>query len=308
MKIMTILMVVGAGSLLAAQAPRRRRPRAAAQLRHRPPISGPAPQNESKIAGVASKDVANIDDPNSPFEKTDTTYRFIGARFRYIIVPKFYMGIFGDGGTTVGVPAFGPEFTIRKNGFEYVMSVMYASYAMDPTPFKAKTDPNDAWEVVDTNIKSLYFMSDFLWSAEMSPKFSFIYGGGFGLAACSAISIVSRRTRHRRSQQPGQLRARALAPRIPEPDVLRQGQRSLRRLHRTELGQRRIEAHPFSVDVGADRISFQTAQAVHGARRRRLEHLERPVLRPGAQLRTHLIAHRAGARASSSVRTGLPAR
>jgi len=137
--------------------------------------------NQAKIADVASKDVANIDDPANPFEKPDTTYRFIGARFRYIIVPKFYMGIFGDGGTTVGVPAFGPEFTIRKNGFEYVMSMMYASYAMDPTPFKAKTDGNDAWEIVDTNIKSLYFMSDFLWSAETSPKFAFTYGGGFGL-------------------------------------------------------------------------------------------------------------------------------
>ena len=79
--------------------------------------------------------MANIDDPASPVEKNDTTYRFIGARFRYVIVPKFYMGIFADGGSTVGVPAFGPEFTIRKNGFEYVMSMMYASYAMDPTPF-----------------------------------------------------------------------------------------------------------------------------------------------------------------------------
>jgi hypothetical protein len=180
MKILTILTVLGTGSLLSASAAAQA-PAGGGTPAPSPVVSGAA-QNESKIAGVASKDVANIDDPASPFEKNDTTYRFIGARFRYIIIPQFYMGIFGDGGTTVGVPAFGPEFTIRKNGFEYVMSVMYASYAMDPTPFKAKTDPNDAWEIVDTSIKSVYFMSDFLWSAEMSPKFSFIYGGGFGLA------------------------------------------------------------------------------------------------------------------------------
>jgi hypothetical protein len=180
MKIITILMVMGAGSLLATSAAAQA-PAGSGTPAPSPTVSGTT-QNESKIAGVASKDVANIDDPASPFEKADTTYRFIGARFRYVIIPKFYMGIFGDGGTTVGVPAFGPEFTIRKNGFEYVMSVMYASYAMDATPFKSKTDKNDAWEIVDTNIKSLYFMSDFLWSAEMSPKFSFIYGGGFGLA------------------------------------------------------------------------------------------------------------------------------
>jgi len=185
MKILAILMALGAGSLLAAGA--------AAQA---PPAGGGTPgstaapaqgpvSNQSKIAEVASKDVAatGFEDPNSPFEKTDTTYRFIGARFRYVIVPKFYIGLFGDGGTTVGVPAFGPEFTLRKNGFEYVMSVMYASYAIDPTPFKAKTDGNEAWEIVNTNIKTLYFMSDFLWSAETSPKFAFLYGGGFGLAA-----------------------------------------------------------------------------------------------------------------------------
>ena len=140
--------------------------------------------SSTKISGVASKDVAaGMDDPNSPFEKNNQTYRFVGARFRYIIIPQFYMGLFGSGGTTVGVPAFGPEFTIRKNGFEYVLSAMYASYAMDPTPFKAKTDGADAWEIVDTDVKTLYLMSDFLWSAEMSPKASFLYGAGFGIAA-----------------------------------------------------------------------------------------------------------------------------
>jgi hypothetical protein len=140
--------------------------------------------SSTKISGVASKDVApGMDDPNSPFEKNNETYRFVGARFRYIIIPKFYMGLFGDGGATVGVPAFGPEFTIRKNGFEYVLSAMYASYALDPTPFKAKTDGPDAWEIVDTNIKALYLMSDFLWSSEINPRFSFLYGAGFGIAA-----------------------------------------------------------------------------------------------------------------------------
>jgi hypothetical protein len=146
--------------------------------------SGTSSDSAAKIAGVASKDVApGLDDPNSPFEKANTTYRFVGARFRYVIVPKFYMNLFGSGGTTVGVPAFGPEFTIRKNGFEYVLSAMYASYAMDPTAFKSKTDGNDAWEIVDTNVKALYLMSDFLWSSEINPKFSFLYGAGFGLAA-----------------------------------------------------------------------------------------------------------------------------
>lgn len=196
MKLLHILMFLGVGSSVAsaalAQAPV---PRGTGPAPAAPTGPGPAPgaqpgpapaqgeiSNQTKIAEVASKDVANIDDPHSPFEKQDKAYYFVGARFRYVIVPKFYMSIFGDGGTTVGVPAFGPEFTVRKNGFEYVISAMYASYAMDPTPFKSKTDDNDAWEIVDTNLKTLYLMSDFLWSSEVSPKFAVVYGGGFGLA------------------------------------------------------------------------------------------------------------------------------
>ncbi|MET0593932.1 MAG: hypothetical protein ABW133_14615 [Polyangiaceae bacterium] len=213
MRLFTILMFLGAGSLVGsqaiAQAPAQRGTGPAPAGQPGPaqgypqgaqpgqPAAQGAVANDTKIEGVATKDVANLDDPHSPFEKPDTTYRFIGARFRYIIVPKFYMGIFGDGGTTAGVPAFGPEFTIRKNGFEYVMSAMYASYSIDQTPFKAKTDGNDAWEIVDTNLKSIYLMSDFLWSAETSPKFSFLYGGGFGLGLVVGGDI------HRQQAHPG---------------------------------------------------------------------------------------------------------
>src|SRR5262245_33344806 len=94
--------------------------------------AGRTTDSSAKISGVARTDVASgLDDPSNPFEKANTTYRFVGARFRYVVIPKFYMGLFGSGGATVGVPAFGPEFTIRKNGFEYVLSAMYASYALD---------------------------------------------------------------------------------------------------------------------------------------------------------------------------------
>jgi hypothetical protein len=120
-----------------------------------------------------------VDDP--AFEKPHTTYRFVGVRFREVWVPKFMMTLFGSGGTTVGVPSFGPEFTIRKDGFEYVLSAMYSSYSMDPTAFKAKTDGNDAWEIVDANIKVLYLMSDFLWSSEVAKHLSVVYGAGVGL-------------------------------------------------------------------------------------------------------------------------------
>jgi hypothetical protein len=142
---------------------------------------------ESKPANVevASKDIATegFEDKNSPVEKHGQVYYFAGARFRYGLIPKFMMTLFGDGGANVGIPSFGPEFTIRKNGFEYAMSLQYTSYAMDWTPFKSKTDPNPSWELVKSSLKALYFVTDFTWSTELHPMVAINYGAGIGIAA-----------------------------------------------------------------------------------------------------------------------------
>ncbi|MEP7050440.1 MAG: hypothetical protein ABJB12_08820, partial [Pseudomonadota bacterium] len=100
--------------------------------------------------------------------------------YRGVIVPKFMMNLFGDGGTSVYVNGIGPEFTIRKNAFEYGFSTWFASYAMDPTPFKSKSDGADAWELVSSQIKVLYLTADFLWSHDLAPEFALNYGLGAG--------------------------------------------------------------------------------------------------------------------------------
>jgi hypothetical protein len=119
----------------------------------------------------------------SPFEKEDETYYFVGLRYRGIIVPKFMMNLFGDGGSTVYVDNIGPEFAIRKNDFEYVFAVTYADYGMDPTPFKATSDPDTAWEIVSSDLNVLYATVDFIWTSEFSPQFgmNFGLGAGFGV-------------------------------------------------------------------------------------------------------------------------------
>jgi len=127
--------------------------------------------------------VADAEAGGSPVELPGVTYYGIGARYRAIIVPKFMMNLFGDGGRTVVAHGFGPEFTIRKNAFEYNLSAWFASYAMDPTPFKASSDDRNAWEIVQSKIKILYLTADFVWSQDFSPEFAFNYGvgAGFGL-------------------------------------------------------------------------------------------------------------------------------
>lgn len=140
------------------------------------PANGTAPDKDSGM-------VADAEAGSSPVELPGKTYMFVGARYRAIIVPKFMINLFGAGGKTLLVHGFGPEFAIRKNAFEYNLSVWFASYSMGDTPFKAKDDGANAWEEVRSQIKSLFITSDFLWSQDFSPEFALNYGlgGGFGI-------------------------------------------------------------------------------------------------------------------------------
>lgn len=142
-----------------------------------------APADDAAKAKEPGKDatlVADAEAGSSPVELPNQTYYAVGLRYRAIIIPKFMMNLFGDGGKTVLAHDIGPEFSIRKNAFEYNFSASFASYAMDPTPFKSKSDGADAWELVESKIKILYLTSDFMWSQDFSPEFAFNYGLGAG--------------------------------------------------------------------------------------------------------------------------------
>jgi hypothetical protein len=127
--------------------------------------------------------VADAEAGGSPVELPNKTYLFVGARYRAIILPKFMMNLFGSGGKTLVVHGVGPEFSIRKNAFEYNLSIWYAGYGMDPTAFKAKDDPATSWEIVESRVKSIFITADFLWSQDFTPEFALNYGlaGGFGI-------------------------------------------------------------------------------------------------------------------------------
>ena len=119
---------------------------------------------------------------SSPVEDKGVSYRFVGLRYRGLVVPQFMESLFGaDGGATVYANNFGPEFIVRKDDFEYDFSLTYTSYAFDPTPFKAKSDGEDAWEIVTSHIKVIYLGADFLWSHPFNEKFAFNYGVGLAL-------------------------------------------------------------------------------------------------------------------------------
>jgi hypothetical protein len=133
-------------------------------------------------AGAPAEPDANADtaSDNSPAELPGKTYRFVGLRYRGIVVPKFMVNLFADGGRTVYVNAIGPEFAIRKDGFEYNLSAWLAFYHMGDTGFKGSSDPKEAWEIISSKLNILYLTADFLWSHEFSPEFSLNYGVGAG--------------------------------------------------------------------------------------------------------------------------------
>lgn len=120
---------------------------------------------------------------NDPREDPTKSYYFVGFRFRNIIVPKFMLNIFSDGGATVNVFTFGPEFSSRKNKFEYDLGFSYMDYSMNEFMFKGKGDGNDAWEVVSSDMKVLLVNVDILYEVwkHDSGMFSFMVGAGFGL-------------------------------------------------------------------------------------------------------------------------------
>ncbi|MCK6586262.1 MAG: hypothetical protein HUU21_28335 [Polyangiaceae bacterium] len=120
---------------------------------------------------------------NDPREDPLKTYYFVGLRFRDVIVPKFMMNIFSDGGATVNVFTFGPELTSRKNGIEYDIGLSYADYSMNEFLFKGNGEGDESWEIVSSDMKVIYVNIDILfevWKHD-SGMFSFMVGGGVGL-------------------------------------------------------------------------------------------------------------------------------
>ena len=137
-------------------------------------------EKKEEAPAAAAGDDAKYD----PAEDPNKAYRFIGLRFRNLIVPKFMINLFADGGATVNAFTFGPEFTTRKDHLEFNLALSYADYSMDTFMFKGKSDGKEAFEKVSSTMKLLYLTLDILYEVPIDSKgrFAFLFGGGVGLA------------------------------------------------------------------------------------------------------------------------------
>ncbi|MEJ7730174.1 MAG: hypothetical protein WKG00_13265 [Polyangiaceae bacterium] len=156
------------------------------------PLEAKKQQDAEKATGdrmpgekVAAPPTEDKPDPNwDPKEDPSKAYRFIGMRFRNLIVPKFMINLFAEGGGTVNAFTFGPEFTTRKDHIEFNVALSFADYSMDPLMFKGKDDGDEAIEKVSSTMKLLYLTLDILYEIPLDQKgrFALLVGGGVGLA------------------------------------------------------------------------------------------------------------------------------
>lgn len=145
--------------------------------------SGGAEVSTSEAAPAPSSLPAEKMDSSDPHEIPGKTYYFVGLRYINTILPKFMLNLFVDGGPkTVDIHTFGVEGGMRKDGFDIIGAITYSSYAMDPFPFKGKSEADTAYEIVTSNLKLINFTVDFLWSAGDHPSYQFQYGVTTGLA------------------------------------------------------------------------------------------------------------------------------
>lgn len=142
---------------------------------------GEAAAGEEPFTEEQLNEIAEAKAGNSPVELPGKTYYFVGARYRAIIVPKFMLNLFADGGATELVHGFGPEFGIREDGFEYSIGAWFGLYGTGQIPFKGKDDPYPAWEIIQSKLKIFYLTSDFLWTQDITPEFGINYGFGAGV-------------------------------------------------------------------------------------------------------------------------------
>jgi len=140
------------------------------------PAAPDATASESP-ADAAPADTLSWEDTRS----ADNTALAVGARYRGLFIPAGVLHAFIDGGESVYVHGVGPEFSIRQDNVEYVLSAWLAFYDMGPVAIKGSSDAEEAWEIVESEMKALYLTFDYLWNTPLASGLELSYGGGAGL-------------------------------------------------------------------------------------------------------------------------------
>jgi hypothetical protein len=114
-------------------------------------------------------------------EDPEEAYFLVGLRSHAVFVPDFLIKAFGlaEAPGVIGW-ALGPEFTFRRNGFDIVGSVWWASYPGEG-PVREEGDLAEETEVIRSTLGLVWITADFLGSYDFKPWVGLTYGGGVGI-------------------------------------------------------------------------------------------------------------------------------
>lgn len=106
---------------------------------------------------------------------------WVGPFLDGVVVPSFLLNIFLDASPTVFNAAFGATVTRRNpEGVSWVLGLGYTGYGFDG-PFRAKGDPEQDTEYLDSSLGLLHVRGMLLWTATISQQLAFEYGVGLQL-------------------------------------------------------------------------------------------------------------------------------
>lgn len=116
-------------------------------------------------------------------EEAGKSYRYVGLRYRHVIVPQFLLNLFVDGGASSHVPIAGAEFGTRRDHVEYIFSLSYADYSTADLMFKGSSQPDTAYELINSDLGVIFGKVEILYEIPLDKKgrFAFLIGGGVGI-------------------------------------------------------------------------------------------------------------------------------
>jgi len=146
-------------------------------------LAGKKTEEEKLLAAPeVDKDTQRAEDPKK-------AYFGVGPRLRWIMIPRWFIGMFGvdimtrdDRHLLVNNVGAGAEFTYRKDGFDVTAAVWYIGLNWDGyVSFKDQDDGPNGWEVVQNDLRGIMLTVDFLWSTSFTDWLAIIYGAGLGI-------------------------------------------------------------------------------------------------------------------------------
>lgn len=189
------LLAFGAGAgalLILLAAPARAEQRAPEEAAAPPPDGSAAAGNDAALSDALGNAAGSDDalqlssppddgiDPDDARTLEPSDY-YLGLRYRGLVIPEFVLDWFINGAQTIYANGIGPEFSIRDGSAEYTLSAWVAFYAMDPSAIKGLQNEEEAWEIIESDLKSLYLTADFLWHHPLRPGLDLSYGASAGI-------------------------------------------------------------------------------------------------------------------------------